>query len=366
VDESCAKIDAQDGLIDDYATLLDRILAYPRHEDVLRHDAKHRLLVERLRGDGNIRFSNARCWFLTQDTYLPRFAERMPDPDEAAPELPFCITPSAWLQVMRALTPRTEDYEQTIVDLLASPFVGYQRPVDQRTVREVVGRMEDQKDRSPELALAVLQDTALVHEITVARPRQVAEEVERAYSTKTRELQEQAAVAASRASEEQAKRERAEQRARDIERDRDNERGRREGLEGDLRREQEARTREQQELRQAIETAKQESQDAIDDERRRREELEARIAHTARRRRVLAALGAAGVAAIAAILVLVFGVVTGTWGTVAVITGALTVICLAARVGLGDKWGAEALGWVGAIAGILGTVVAIVFALAQK
>jgi predicted nucleic acid-binding protein len=367
VDESCAKIDAQDELVDEYATLLDRVLVYPRHEDVLRHDAKHRLLVERLRGDGNIRFSNARVWFLTQDTYLPRFAERMPDPDVSAPELPFCITTSAWLQVMRALTPRTEDYEQTIVDLLASPFVGYQRPVDQKAVREVVGRLEDQKDRSPELALAVLQDTALVHEISAARgPQQAAEEVERAYSTKTSELQEQAAAAASRASDEQTKREQAEQRARDIERDRDDERGRREGLEADLRREQEAHTREQDELRQAIDSAKQESQDAIDDERRKREELEARIAQAAKRRRALAAAGAGIAATVAAILVLALGAVTGTWGTVAVITGALTVVSLAARVGLGDKWGAEALGWVGAIAGIIGTVVAIVLALAQK
>jgi predicted nucleic acid-binding protein len=367
VDESCAKIDAQEELVEDYAALLDRMLSYPRHEDVLRHDAKHRLLVERLRGDGNIRFSNAHCWFVTQDTYLPRFAERMPDPDDAAPELPFCITPSAWLQVMRALTPRTEDYEQTIVDLLASPFVGYQRPADQKAVREVVGRLEDQKDRSPELALAVLQDTALVHEITVARgPQRVAEEVERAYSTKTRELQEQAAAAATRASEEQARREQAEQRAREIERDRDDERGRREGLEADLRREQEARTREQADLRQAIETAKQESQDAIDEERRRREQLETRITEATRRRRVLSAAGAAVVATIAAILVLALGVVTGTWGTVAVITGALTVISLAARISLGEKWGAEVLGWVGAIAGIIGTVVAIVLALAQK
>ena len=367
VDESCARIDVEEQLVDEYAALLDRVLAHPRHEDVLRHDAKHRLLVERLRGHGNIRFSNARVWFLTQDTYLPRFAERMPDPDVPAPELPFCITPSAWLQVMRALTPRTEDYEQTIVDLLASPFVGYQRPVDQKAVREVVGRLEDQKDRSPELALAVLQDTALVHDISVARGRQaVAEEVERAYSTKTRELQEQAAAAATRAADEEAKREQAEQRARGYARDRDDERARREGLEADLRREQEARSREQDELRRAIAAAKQESQDAIEDERRKREQLEARMVKAAKRRRVLAAAGVAIGAGAVAVLLLILGVATGTWGTVAVITGALTVISLAARVGLGDKWGAEVLGWVGTIAGILGTVIAIVLAVAEK
>ena len=37
------------------------------------HDVKHRLLIERLRGDSNRRFSNAGYWFLTADSSLPRY-----------------------------------------------------------------------------------------------------------------------------------------------------------------------------------------------------------------------------------------------------------------------------------------------------
>lgn len=367
VDESCSKIDAREPLIDEYATLLDRLLLHSRHEDVLRHDVKHRLLVERLRGHGKLRFSNARVWFLTQDTYLPRFAEQMPDPDVPAPELPFCITPSAWLQVVRALTPRTEDYEQTVVDLLASPFVGYRRPVDQKAVREVVGRLEDQKDRSPELALAVLQDTALVHEIAVARsPSRVAEEVDRAYETKTRELQEHAAAASKIATDEQAKRQRAEELARTYARDRDDERARREGLEADLGREKDARSRDREELGEAIEAAKRESRDAIALERSAREKLEAEITTGKRRRRSrLAGLVAFAFSA-TVIAVLAIGLVHGTWGDVALIAGALTVDSAAARVGLGEKWGVEAVIWVGLVAGLVGTVVGVVVALAPR
>ena len=112
-----------------------------------------------------MRFSNARFWFLTQDTKLPRFAEKVPDNGDQPSELPFCISPSAWVQVARALTPRTEDFDRTVVDLLASPFVGYGGAVDQSVVSEVVGRMDDLEDASPELALAVLTDTAKVREI---------------------------------------------------------------------------------------------------------------------------------------------------------------------------------------------------------
>jgi len=58
---------------------------------VLEHDAKHRLLVERLRGDGTVGFSNARCWFLTRDTKLPRYA--LATLDGSHVDLPFCVGP---------------------------------------------------------------------------------------------------------------------------------------------------------------------------------------------------------------------------------------------------------------------------------
>ena len=125
---------------------------YQREPVVLEHDAKCRLLVERLRGEGNLTISNARFWFLTYDTKLPRFAERVPDNGDEAPGLPFCISPSAWVQITRALTPRTEDFDRTVVDLLTSPFVGYRPGINSAVVQEVVGRMDHFEDASPEMA----------------------------------------------------------------------------------------------------------------------------------------------------------------------------------------------------------------------
>ncbi len=370
VDEGCTAIDADQGRVGDYTVLLDRILRHGRSETVLQHDAKHRLLVERLRGAGNIRFSNARFWFLTQDTHMPRYAELMPDPDLPAPELPFCITPSAWTQVMRALTPRTDNYEQTVVDLLASPFVRYRRSVDQKAVREVVGRMEDQKDRSPELALAVLQDTALVHDIAKSSGPNLEEVDERAYSSKTREMQDQMTAAQEEADREAARRADAEQRADAHARNHEAERIRREGVEGDLVRERSAREQESGELREAIAESERRSAEALKAERRRREKLERGLEDEANRkrvrRRIASALALGLVAVSAAVLSLVLGAVEGAWGTVIVIGAALTAVSGAVRIGFGRKWAAEVVGWVGGLAGIGALVIAVGVALTDK
>jgi hypothetical protein len=113
--------------------------------------------------------------------------------------LPFCISPSAWIQIIRALTPRTEDFDRTVVDLLTSPFVGYRTAVEPSVVQEVVGRMDHLEDASPEMAIAVLTDTAKVSEIERAVSTEDEETVEEAvrvaYSTKAREMED--AVAAS-------------------------------------------------------------------------------------------------------------------------------------------------------------------------
>ncbi len=202
IDEGCRRVEAQGERIQLYASLLNTE-RWPEQREwvVLEHDAKCRLLVEQLRGAGNIRVSNARFWFLTYDGKLPRFAMRVPDNGDPAPELPFCVSPSAWVQIIRALTPRTADFDRTAVDLLTSPFVGCRPAVNAAVVQEVIGRMDHFEDASPETALAVLTDTAKVTEIESAVATKDEETVEAAvgaaYSAKAREMEE--AVAASEA-----------------------------------------------------------------------------------------------------------------------------------------------------------------------
>jgi len=165
VDEGTAEIDREGDLIEAHVELLKPHVEDRGNDDpiVLKHDVKHRLLIERLRGDGHLRFTNAGHWFLTRDGKLPPYALETLDGSQV--QLPFCVATSAWLQVMRSFVPRTEDLDKTIVDLLTSACIPMLRPLPEWVVEEVVGRVEQYENADARLASEVLADTAFVAEI---------------------------------------------------------------------------------------------------------------------------------------------------------------------------------------------------------
>jgi len=154
---------------------------------------KHRLLVRRLRGEGNRRFANAGFWFLTLDSSLPRYDSIA---RAGAAELPFCITNGVWLQVTRAFTPRTADFDQTLTDLMASPYVRYRGRIAYDTVREVVSRVELFSGATPDLAASVLFNTALLREVSHAQSAEKrAELIDNALVQAAADLEKQLEVA---------------------------------------------------------------------------------------------------------------------------------------------------------------------------
>src|ERR1039458_3148907 len=71
VDTSCDVIDAQQVAIGHQVVLYDRSMSSQDKEDVVvEHDVRHRLLIERLRGDGDLRFTTARYWCITHNNLL--------------------------------------------------------------------------------------------------------------------------------------------------------------------------------------------------------------------------------------------------------------------------------------------------------
>lgn len=376
VNTGCRAIDAQTERVNDYAMVLNRVLKHARSDPVIDHDAKHRLLIERLRGDGHLRFSNARFWFLTQDTYLPRFAEKMPEPDEPGPDLPFCISPSSWVQLMRAFTPRTDDYEQTVVDLLASPFLGNRATPEPHVVRRVVGRMRDQEDRSPELALAVLQDSSLTACIEAAAPGlDEEEEVDRAFNTKARELQEAEAAATARAEAESLRAakaveqaeidalraESAEQRSETLTRDLADERIRREGVESDLNRKRTELEETADHFRSQIGEIEQNTAAQLAASDARIESLKAALA--ARRERLHHSLWAALLLAVAfasGVLVPVGFDVHEKAPLCGLLVGALTAATAAVELLLPKPLRAHVLTWIGIALAWAGLILAVV------
>lgn len=163
VDEGLGNI--SDDEVEDQLPVLASLILWERPDVVLRHDIKHRLLVERLRGAGNLTFASARYWFLTQDSVLPRYAE-VPRQRQDEVVVPFCASTSAWAQVVRSLVPRTEDLDQALVDLLASPYMRYRGGVSPQAVQEIVARIDQFQGVSVELASEVLLNGALVREIS--------------------------------------------------------------------------------------------------------------------------------------------------------------------------------------------------------
>lgn len=371
--EGCTAIEQQAERIKLYTSLLNsERWRYPKEWVVLEHDAKCRLLVERLRGEGRIRFSNARIWFLTYDTKLPRFAERVPDNEDVAPELPFCISPSAWIQVIRALTPRTDDFDRTMVDLLTSPFVGYRRAINQAVVQEVVGRIDNLEDASPEMALEVLADGAKVAEIEVASgsgdEEVIGEVVGSAYASKARELHDAVKASEERAAQAAEAATQAQREAAKATRDRERARANADALQTDLDSEKVARTEEAQELRSQAEDVRQAKFRASTDTETRIQDLEDRLdqekGRRRRDRRVAMGAALAFIGVLIAVCLSLFLVHGG--GVIGAIVGGSALTLLGVRIAVGQKWGGEFLLWLTLVATIAGVVVAVVFGSSQR
>jgi hypothetical protein len=382
VSEGCKPIERQEERVKLYASLLNaERWPFQKEPIVLEHDAKCRLLVERLRGDGNITLSNARFWFLTYDTKLPRFAERVPDNGDQGAELPFCISPSAWVQIIRALTPRTEDFDRTVVDLLTSPFVGYRRAVNSSVVQEVVGRMDHFEDASPEMAVAVLTDTAKVSEIEQAVSTEDEEMVEKtvkaAYSTKAREMQEAVAASEQRVVEVEKGLLEAEARAAEIEvaraldreeaeKAQDRERDEGEAAKLQLQRQREKWEGEEQALREQMTEIKrdrdQASEKAKEDDRRIKA-METRLEEDDKRKKRNRRVGAGLLVialGVAAALILSLIVFTDDWAIGGAVIGGAALILLGVRIVAGKKWGGEIVVWGSLVAAVAAIVVAII------
>jgi hypothetical protein len=342
---------------------------YGREERVMEHDVKHRLLVERLRGDGHVRFSNARYWFLTQDSKLPRYASTTLDGDPV--EMPFCVSTSAWAQVMGAFTPRTADYDQTIVDLLATPYVRYRGAINPRVVEEVVGRIDQFEGADASLASEVLADTALVRDIAQAESDDDRlAKIENAFVIKAQELRRHLEEAVAREAE---TRDAAAEAADDAEL----EAAHRALVEDALRQEREERERTEQELRDRVaeeaaarlraENQALEATAAAERERQEREAAEHVLGDQISELRRLLRWVAAGVLIAIGLGVgigpLVSGALSGAWAIVIALCSGALLVAAGLVMGLGAKHGGRVVAWLVAAVGFVGTVYTLVDAL---
>jgi hypothetical protein len=203
--EGCTAVEDHDeGAVEEDISILERALMAghggPRGLERLRHDARHRQLVLRLRGTSNRSFANAGYWFLTHDSLLPRYdfmarGGKSPDP-------PFCVSAGAWFQVVEAFRPKTDDDERTFADLLASPYVRYRRTLSKTSAQAVAARLALHKDVTPELAATLFMNSFLMKEIEdTADPEAKIERIDNAIVEAAKQAQKQAEAALQYAEE---------------------------------------------------------------------------------------------------------------------------------------------------------------------
>lgn len=204
-DQGCLAVDRSEVAIDEQLSIINRVPGGAFKPDPVKlHDVKHRLLIERLRGDGNRTFANAGYWFLTRDSVLiPYSREELPHGDA----LPFAVSMNAWVHIVRSFTPRTEDYDQTLVDLLDTPSIRPRGLIPYQTVTEVLGRVDMLvSDSSEQIATRLLLDQVAMAEISQARAEDRETVIDQAITAKTAEMERQITETEAARKEERAAR----------------------------------------------------------------------------------------------------------------------------------------------------------------
>lgn len=191
--QGCSEIDEDLETIRTYASPLEGMYGPGKKERVvIEHDAKMRILIEKLRGrsqDG--RFSDVGYWFLTESTRLPVYAS-IPIEQKWRPRHPFCILSSSWAQIVRVLVPRTDDLNDMIVGLLASPYVGFKPAAEGdhlKAVERAVARIDALRDVPASVAVALVHDDAMSSKIAgETDPAEIDRLVDESLTEKAKEL----------------------------------------------------------------------------------------------------------------------------------------------------------------------------------
>jgi hypothetical protein len=214
IDDGCTAIEQQTEEINDEIAILENAARRYRHPALLAHDVKHRLLVRRLRGQGLKRFSNARYWFLTHDSVLPRYDHISAGGEQG---LAFCVSAGVWFQIMEAFRAKTNDPEQSLADMLASPYVRYRRILSAEAAATIVARVHQYEDGTPELAASVLMDSATTEEIEAATSdEERLERIDSAILAAGKQAQEEARQSRELAAQERERAETAERAAKEL------------------------------------------------------------------------------------------------------------------------------------------------------
>jgi hypothetical protein len=159
IDIGCQAVDEEKDRFDEEIAWLERVRQGPEKPRALQeHDVKHRLLIESLSGRPERRLSNAGCLFLTDDHALIRYGRAT---RRNRRELPFAIAIDEWTRIIRALCPRTEDYDKTMANMRDMRVLGASGLITQSEIIDAIDRVNSYERYSHATGVLAMLDTAL-------------------------------------------------------------------------------------------------------------------------------------------------------------------------------------------------------------
>jgi hypothetical protein len=334
--DGCDAITQDKHLFDDEIAALERLREGPEKSRLVQeHDVKHRLLIEMRRGDEAREPAKPGYLMLTNDRDLIKYARE--NRQRHTKELPFALSIHKWGDMVRALVPRTKDYDRTMIRILTTLSFRASGAVSQAEVIEAMRRIELQEQYTVTIQAGIVVNDALGSDGDEAdleaetEPQPAPREREATLESEIRELKAQLGTV---------------QHAQDL---RDAEVQRAEADAAERKRLAEIDAAERKRLAET---------DAA--ERKRLEErLAATERHLARRSTIFRLISAAllgSIALVAVVLVLTLSIVTEVWPIVAVLIGALFLVCVGVWLVADRKRAWQTFAVVGIIISVVGGI----------
>ena len=165
-DDFCAEVQEDPELKNQIDMLYTSEDPNPIPYNIAEHDAFHRLLIKKLRGEKINKFSDAPAWFLTFDKKLNRYDHFARSREKnGLSVVPFCISCDDWLQLIRPLSPRSSDFDKTFVTLLSSPYFRSYGEVPAQLTEKIISRLTHFKDYSPVIVAKILTDSLFIQQL---------------------------------------------------------------------------------------------------------------------------------------------------------------------------------------------------------
>lgn len=174
-------------------------------QHVLDHDAYHRLLILKYReGNPDVNFLDAKAWFLTLDSKLPKFDRVSRGKDKLS--LPFCVLSGQWLQLIRPYIGGNGEFDITQAQMLVTPLLrAYPKPPT-KLINSVITTLAMSSKFVPNAVTRMLSDRHFMEKFQSAETDEVrqdlidsfyaayAEETERELQDKNKQVEEMQSI----------------------------------------------------------------------------------------------------------------------------------------------------------------------------